>query len=54
LTTIHANSGRDALNRLDTMVAMANLNIPERAIRRQIASAIELIPVLAQDWCQIA
>ncbi len=43
LTTIHANSPRDALYRLDTMVAMANLNIPERAIRQQIASAINLI-----------
>ncbi len=41
LTTIHANSPRDALYRLDTMVAMANLNIPEKAIRQQIASAIE-------------
>ena len=39
LTTIHANSPRDALYRLDTMVAMANLNIPERAVRQQIASA---------------
>ncbi len=43
LTTIHANSSRDALYRLDTMVAMANLNIPERAIRQQVASAIELV-----------
>ena len=43
LTTIHANSARDALYRLDTMVAMANLNIPERAIRQQIASAINVI-----------
>jgi len=43
LTTIHANSPRDALYRLDTMVAMANLNIPEKAIRQQIASAIELV-----------
>ena len=43
LTTIHANSTRDALYRLDTMVAMANLNIPERAIRQQVASAIELV-----------
>ena len=41
LTTIHANSPRDALYRLDTMVAMANLNIPERAVRQQIASAVE-------------
>jgi pilus assembly protein CpaF len=43
LTTIHANSPRDALYRLDTMVAMANLNIPEKAIRQQIASAVNLI-----------
>jgi pilus assembly protein CpaF len=41
LTTIHANSPRDALSRLETMVAMANLNIPDSAIRRQIASAID-------------
>jgi len=43
LTTIHANSPRDALYRLDTMVAMANLNIPERAVRQQVASAVNLI-----------
>jgi len=43
LTTIHANTQRDALYRLDTMVAMANLNIPERAVRQQIASAVNLI-----------
>jgi pilus assembly protein CpaF len=43
LTTIHANSARDALYRLDTMVAMSNLNIPERAVRHQTASAINLI-----------
>jgi pilus assembly protein CpaF len=43
LTTVHANSPRDALYRLDMMVAMANLNVPERAIRQQIASAINLI-----------
>jgi pilus assembly protein CpaF len=43
LTTIHANSPRDALYRLDTMVAMANLNIPDKAIRQQIASAVSLI-----------
>jgi len=43
LTTVHANSARDALYRLDTMVAMANLNIPERAIKQQIASAINLV-----------
>jgi pilus assembly protein CpaF len=43
LTTIHANTPRDALSRLETMVAMANLNIPENAIRRQIASAIDVV-----------
>src|SRR6188472_285450 len=43
LTTVHANSTRDALYRLDTMVAMANLNLPERAIRQQVASAVNFI-----------
>jgi len=43
LTTIHANSARDALARLETMVAMANLHLPETATRRQIASAIDLV-----------
>jgi pilus assembly protein CpaF len=43
LTTIHANTPRDALYRLDTMVAMANLNIPDKAIRQQVASAIEIV-----------
>ncbi len=43
LTTIHANSPRDALSRLETMVAMGSLNIPDSAIRRQIASAIDVV-----------
>ena len=43
LATIHANTPRDALGRLETMVAMANLNIPDTAIRRQIASAIDVV-----------
>src|ERR1700686_5311789 len=43
LTTIHANSPRDAISRLETIVAMSDLNIPERAIRNQIASAIDVI-----------
>src|ERR1700745_4281896 len=43
LTTIHANSPRDALSRLETMVAMASLNLPEHAMRRQIASAIDVV-----------
>src|SRR6202142_1120477 len=40
LTTIHANSPRDALSRLETMVQMANLNMPEKAVRKQIVSAV--------------
>jgi pilus assembly protein CpaF len=43
LTTIHANTPRDALSRMETMVAMANLNLPESAIRRQMTSAIDVI-----------
>jgi pilus assembly protein CpaF len=43
LTTIHANAPRDALYRLNTMVAMANLNIPDKALRQQIASALNLV-----------
>lgn len=43
LATIHANSPRDALSRLETMVAMASLNIPDNAIRRQIASAVDVV-----------
>src|SRR6187402_1288469 len=43
LTTVHANTPRDALYRLDTMVAMANLNIPDRAVRQQTASAVNMV-----------
>src|SRR5438094_4642964 len=43
LTTIHANGPRDAIARVETMAMMANLNLPEKAVRRQIASAIQLI-----------
>ncbi len=43
LTTVHANSPRDSLNRLATMVAMANLNLPERAVRNQIANGIQVV-----------
>jgi pilus assembly protein CpaF len=49
LTTIHANSSRDALYRLDTMIAMANLNIPEKAIRQQVSSAIDVIVQIARQ-----
>ena len=43
LTTVHANSPRDVLSRLETMVLMAGVDIPLRAIREQISSAINLI-----------
>jgi pilus assembly protein CpaF len=43
LTTLHANTPRDALNRLSTMVAMANLNLPEKAVLQQISSAIDVV-----------
>jgi len=43
LTTIHANTPRDALSRLETMVSMANLNLPDKAVRQQIASAINVV-----------
>jgi pilus assembly protein CpaF len=48
LTTVHANSHRDALARLENMFSMANLNIPERAMRSQIASAIHGIVQIAR------
>ena len=43
ITTVHANSPRDALSRIETMCMMANLNLPEKAVRQQIASAVQLI-----------
>ncbi|OFW12774.1 MAG: pilus assembly protein CpaF [Acidobacteria bacterium RIFCSPLOWO2_02_FULL_67_21] len=43
LTTVHANTPRDALARIETMVAMGATNLPERAIRQQMASAIQLV-----------
>ncbi len=43
LTTIHANSPRDAIYRMETMALMANLNLPEKAIRHQIASAVAIV-----------
>src|SRR6476646_760125 len=49
LTTIHANSPRDALYRLDTMVAMANLNIPDSAVRQQIASADQMLVQISRQ-----
>lgn len=43
LTTIHANTPRDAIARLENMIGMANLNLPHRAARQQIASAITVV-----------
>jgi pilus assembly protein CpaF len=48
LTTIHANSPRDAIARMETMALMANLNLPEKALRKQIASAITLVLQVAR------
>jgi pilus assembly protein CpaF len=43
LGTLHANSPRDAISRLETMVLMAGMDLPARAIREQVASALDLI-----------
>ena len=43
LTTLHANTPRDALSRLETMISMASLDLPEKAMRQQIASAINVV-----------
>jgi len=43
LTTIHANTPRDALSRLENMIGMANLNLPHKAARQQIASAVTVV-----------
>jgi len=48
LTTVHANSPRDALARVENMVSMANLNIPENAVRQQIAAAIHGVVQIAR------
>ncbi|HKW17719.1 MAG TPA: CpaF family protein [Terriglobales bacterium] len=48
MTTVHANSPRDAIARVETMALMANLNLPEQAVRRQIASAVQLIVQIAR------
>jgi pilus assembly protein CpaF len=48
LTTVHANSPRDAMARVENMVSMANLNIPERAVRHQIASAVHAVVQVAR------
>jgi pilus assembly protein CpaF len=43
MTTIHANTPRDAIARLESMVAMGNMNMPEKSVRQQIASAITIV-----------
>jgi pilus assembly protein CpaF len=43
MTTIHANTPRDALSRLESMVAMSAMNLPERTVRQQIASALTIV-----------
>ena len=43
LTTVHANAPRDALSRIETMIAMGAVNLPERAMRQQITSAIQIV-----------
>jgi len=48
LTTLHANTPRDALARLETMVSMANLNLPEKGVRQQISSAIDVVVHLSR------
>ena len=48
LTTIHANTTRDALSRLETMVAMAGFQLPPRAVKEQVASAINVVVQIAR------
>ncbi len=43
LTTVHANSPRDSLSRLETMISMASLDLPEKGMRQQIASAVQVV-----------
>jgi pilus assembly protein CpaF len=43
LTTIHANTPRDAISRLESMVAMGNMNLPEKSVRQQISAAITIV-----------
>src|SRR3954451_21302395 len=48
ICTVHSNSQRDALARIENMVAMANLNIPEKAVRQQVSSAIHAVIQIAR------
>ena len=49
MTTVHANSARDALSRIENMVLMAGLDLPIRAIREQMASALHLLVHLSRS-----
>jgi pilus assembly protein CpaF len=49
LTTVHANSPRDALGRIETMVSMTGLTFPMRGLRAQMASAINVVVQIARD-----
>jgi pilus assembly protein CpaF len=48
LTTVHANSSRDALSRLETLVLMAGMDLPAKAIRQQVAAALDMIVQLSR------
>ena len=48
MTTIHANTPRDALSRLESMIAMGSMNLPERTVRQQISSAITIVVQIAR------
>jgi pilus assembly protein CpaF len=48
ISTVHANTARDAISRLETMMLMAGINLPERALREQIASAVDIIVQLTR------
>jgi pilus assembly protein CpaF len=50
MTTLHSNSPRDTLSRLETMVMMTGFELPHRAIREQISSAVDLIVHLERMW----
>jgi pilus assembly protein CpaF len=43
MSTIHSNSARDALSRIENMIMMGNVNLPTKAIRAQVASAVDLV-----------
>jgi len=49
LTTVHANSPRDAISRLEVMVSMSNANINLRSIRQQVASAVDLFVQISRQ-----